>query len=510
PLSLQNGQLHTNLDASLQKHAQQILGSRLEDLRYKQVTNGAILVVDHHSDEVLAWVNGSGVSADVKGSQIDAVITPRQPGSTLKPFLYAMALEKGWTAATLVEDSPLTQPVGLGLHILHNYSRQYYGSLRLREALGNSLNIPAIRTIEFVGKRKFLERLHSLGFHSLSQSQNHYGEGLALGNGEVTLFELVQAYATLARYGVFRPLVMLTDPIIPTESSRRVYSEEVSSLTADILSDPQARELEFGSGGLLRFPAQTAVKTGTSTDYRDAWAIGFSHRYTIGVWMGNLNRQSMNQVSGSIGPALILRAIFAELNRHEESQPLYRSPRLASIKICRISGQLASPNCPTLLEWFELQTAPVQLCPLHQTLSQETKGEAGDDHNFGHLIISTRSQAEPKNEKTGRSYDQTPMEVTEDDNYKSLHLLQPPPGLQLALDPRIPDELEAFPFLLPEGFGIVKVDWIVDGHMIGSTSKGENQFLWPVSRGIHKVQANMWLEDQTHPVETPEVEFVVK
>ena len=155
--------MQTTLDAALQQRAQALLDGRLHDLRALGVTDGALLVVNNHTSEVLAWVSAGG-------SQIDTVTTPRQPGSTLKPFIYALALEHGWTAATLVEDSALEQPIGVGLHTYRNYSGQHYGPLRVREALGNSLNVPAVRTIDFVGVEAFLERLHRLGFQSLAQS----------------------------------------------------------------------------------------------------------------------------------------------------------------------------------------------------------------------------------------------------------------------------------------------------------------------------------------------------
>jgi penicillin-binding protein 1C len=225
------GQVRTTLDASLQQRAQALLDGRLRDLQTLGVTDGALLVVDHHTSDVLAWVSAGG-------SQIDTVTTPRQPGSTLKPLLYALALEHGWTAATLVEDSPLEQPIGVGLHAYRNYSGQHYGPLRVREALGNSLNVPAVRTIDFVGVEAFLERLHRLGFQSLSQSADYYGNGLALGNGEVTLFELVQAYAALARQGVFEPLHVVPQEVSSPAPGRRVYSPEVSTLIANILADP--------------------------------------------------------------------------------------------------------------------------------------------------------------------------------------------------------------------------------------------------------------------------------
>ncbi|HKQ62196.1 MAG TPA: transglycosylase domain-containing protein, partial [Candidatus Polarisedimenticolaceae bacterium] len=284
----------TTLDASLQRRVQALLDGQLARLEPLGARHGAVLVVDHRTDEVLAWV-------DAGGSQIDAVLARRQPGSTLKPFLYAGALARGWTAATLVEDAPLTEPVGTGLHAYRNYSRRHYGRLRLREALGNSLNVPAVHAVEFVGPAAFHADLRRFGFSGLDRPASFYGKGLALGNGEVSLLELVQGYAMLARGGIWAPLRLLRDEP-SAQPPRRVLDEDVASLIGDILSDPEARRLEFGVGGLLELPVQTAVKTGTSSDYRDAWALGYSSRYTVGVWIGNLDRGEMQGVSGSIGP----------------------------------------------------------------------------------------------------------------------------------------------------------------------------------------------------------------
>ncbi|HEC85829.1 MAG: penicillin-binding protein 1C [Candidatus Parabeggiatoa sp. nov. 2] len=461
------GRLHTTLDASIQRAVQEILNQRVQDLRSKKVNNGAVLVVDHETNEVLAWVNAGSLSPEAPGSQIDAVTTPRQPGSTLKPFLYAQALEKGWTAATLISDAPLAAAVGTGLHSFRNYSRHHYGPLRLRDALGNSLNIPAIRTIQFVGTDRFLARLRKLGLASLTAHPDYYGEGLALGNGGVTLLELVQAYATLANKGTFRPLKVLRNP--PPFHSAPVFSPEISSVIADILSDPDARRLEFGRGALLRFPIQTAVKTGTSTDYRDAWAVGFNHRYTVGVWLGNLDQQAMSNVSGSSGPALVLRAVFAELNRYEETRPLYLSPQLVKLKICRSTGQRATADCPSRIEWFVPGTEP----PLEGL--------------------------------------KAPPVVAADSIDRPLRLSQPSPGLQLAMDPRIPDEHEAFKLMLSDTpLKVNSIEWLIDGEVIGTTSANKRQFLWPVKRGTHIAQARVWAVDSDKPLLTPKVRFVVK
>jgi penicillin-binding protein 1C len=440
------------------------------------VTDGAVLVVDHQTNQVVAWVNGGGFSPEQPGGAIDAVTSPRQPGSTLKPFLYALALERGWNAATLIDDSALAQPVGFGLHTFHNYSRHHYGPLRLRDALGNSLNIPAVRTVDFVGRRTFLERLHDLGFASLGEPDDYYGEGLALGNGEVTLFELVGAYATLARGGIYTPVAMVFDDTFPTGPSRRIFSEEVSTLLASILSDPEARRLEFGDGHLLRFPVQTAVKTGTSSHHRDAWALGFSYRHTVGVWMGNLDREPTQEVTGSIGPALVLRAIFSELNRDRDSEPLPLSRRLQAVTICRSTGKRAAPECPSLVEWFEARNVPAATCSAH--------GGGSEGERTAH--DSAAGPAGP------------------------IRLTRPTPGLQLALDPRIPDELEVFPFMLPEMLRPIRTEWLVDGRVAGLTGKGEQRFIWPLSRGEHTALARVWLPGSREAVETRPVAFRVK
>jgi penicillin-binding protein 1C len=435
-------------------YVSQILDQRVQDLKHKKLHNGAVLVVDNKTREILAWVNAGKFSSN----QIDAVTTPRQPGSTLKPFLYALALKNSWTAASLIDDSPLSQAVGTGLHTFRNYSRHHYGPIRMRDALGNSLNIPAIRTVKFLGVAKFLQTLHGLGFTSLTAHNDYYGEGLALGNGAVTLFELVQAYTSLANQGSFSALKVLANT--RTSKTRHVFSPEITSIIADILSDSDARRLEFGLSALLRLPVQTAVKTGTSNDYRDAWAVGFNSNYTVGVWLGNLDQQPMLQVSGSSGSALVLRAVFNELNRYNETRALYLSPKLVQMQICRKTGELATGNCPSRMEWFIPGTEPAA--------------------------------------------------VIEDKSIKKIYLTQPSPGLQIAMDPRIPDENEAFALHLSNTpLEATKIEWLINDKVIGTSSAKERKFLWNLELGTHTAQAKIW-SDSDAPLTTASVRFYVK
>ncbi len=463
----------TTLDSVLQASLQQLFDQHLLDLQSLDVHNGAVLVVNHQTDEILAWTNSNGGRKQSTGSWIDAVTSPRQPGSTLKPFLYAQALDKGWTAATIIDDSPMARQVGDGMHPFHNYSRQYYGPLRLREALGNSLNIPAIRTIQFVGVGDFLDCLHSLGVSSLHRNSGHYGEGLALGNGEVSLFDLVQGYAVLARGGVMHPLRFTLGGRNYGPPHRQIFSPEAASLIADILSDPQARRREFGHSGSLGFPIQTAIKTGTSNDHRDTWAIGFNHRYVVGIWMGNLDGHSTKGLTGSTGPGAILRSFFSEVNNIEDTRPLHQSPRLAVTRICSLTGLLAGPSCTMLAEKFLPGTLPQRICE-HQAMSA-----------------------------AGLSDGKTPPAQS-----LPAHIIQPSPNLQMAMDPHIPDSVEAYPMKISPGHSAKRIEWLVDGAPAGITGENQDHFMWPLSRGNHLLLARLWYQDGPH--DTAEVPFVVK
>lgn len=434
----------TTLDSRLQGQIQNLLDQRLVSLHKKRVNNAGVLVADHQTGEILAWVVGGASLPDAQtpGFEIDPVTTPRQPGSAMKPFVYAAALEKGWTGATFLDDSPLAEAVGHGLHNFRNYSNTHYGILTLREALGNSLNIPALLAIRKVGTGEYLTILQRLGFESLTESSNIYDEGLALGNGAVTLLEMVQAYGALANKGDFKPLHILQrqdDPARP----EHIFSEESASVIGNILSDPWARRLEFGAGSVLNLPIQTAVKTGTSTDYRDAWTMGYNDRYVVGVWMGNLDNTPMEGVTGANGPALVLRSIFAVLNKNRDTKPLYLSPNLVSHTVCA-KPQDAEGQCIETTEWL----------PLSHELATET-------------------QTSFKNE--------TP------------ELVRPTDGLQIAYDPRIPQAHQKFRFeirALPEN---TRIEWALNDEPIISAS--EPTLLWPVTRGKHVLRVSLFTPD---------------
>jgi penicillin-binding protein 1C len=313
-----------------------------------------------------------------------------------------------------------------------------------------------VKTLKFVGENRFLDRLHALGITSLTQHPDFYGDGLALGNGEVSLYEMAQAYTVLARQGRYLPLTILANDAQP-RTDAGIFSPEIATLIGNILADPDARMLEFGRG--LQFPVETAIKTGTSTDYRDAWAIAFDYRHTVAVWMGNLDGSAMNGVTGAVGPAMLLRSLFSELNRNQDTHDLALSKTLVQAKICRRDGRLADESCASTAEWFVSGTLPEP--------SSATLAEAATQYK----------------------------------------LLQPTVGLHVAHDPRIPPELEALPMQIAAVPGLRRVDWYVDGRQVSSTEVG--RYAWPLERGNHAVYTRIWDETEDSPHETELMRFQV-
>eukprot|EP01032_Pedospumella_encystans_P016480 gene16480-18806_t len=314
----------TTLSAPLQRFAVQTLQTHLRELSGRNVQDGALVVLDNASGEVRAWVGSSGPMSQAE--QVDAVTTRRQPGSTLKPFLYAQALaEKRITAASLLEDSSAQIQTSGGLYIPQNYDHHFKGWVSTRTSLGASLNVPAVRTLIMVGPDAFQKQLRRLGL-PLQQSGDHYGFSLALGSAEVSLLDLSNAYRTLANGGRSGPTTLLraakaSPHTAPALAAVPALDARAAFIVSDIMSDPVARARTFGTDSVLTTRYWTAVKTGTSKDMRDNWAVGYSQHYTVGVWVGNASGAPMWDVSGTTGAAPIWAAVMNFLHAQQSSQP---------------------------------------------------------------------------------------------------------------------------------------------------------------------------------------------
>lgn len=307
----------TTLDRDIQTFANIALRRQLMGLGAQRARDGAVIVVDNVSGDVLAYVGG--VALGSTAAAVDGADAYRQAGSTLKPFLYAMALEKGWlTPASILDDSPVQLDTASGLYVPQNYDRAFKGPVSVRTALAGSLNVPAVRTLLLTGTESFRDRLWDSGYRGLTEDGAYYGFSLALGSAEVTLLEQAAAYRALALGGRWSPLRLRADD--PKTAPRSVASGEAAWLIGNILSDPSARAATFGLDSALKLPFWAAVKTGTSKAMRDNWCIGYSDRYTVAVWIGNLEGDSMTAVSGTSGAAPVWRDVMLALHSSRPSR----------------------------------------------------------------------------------------------------------------------------------------------------------------------------------------------
>ena len=351
-LTVPGTRVHTTIDLVTQRLAKDVLSRHLADLSSHNVRDGAVLVVDNESGDVLAYVGSAGSLSNA--SQVDGVRAHRQAGSTLKPFLYELALERRYlTAASLLEDSPVNLDTATGAYIPQDYDHDFKGLVSVRTALGSSLNVPAVRALVIVGVEPFRTRLHDLGYEAIRESGEFYGYSLALGSAEVSLWEQAQAYRILARGGRYAPLrLRLNDTV---QSERQVFPADAAYIATDILADRAARVVTFGLDNHLNTSFWSAAKTGTSKDMRDNWCIGFSRKYTVAVWVGNFEGDSMHDVSGVTGAAPVWRDLMDALH----GSSISTAPPVPA-SVMQVQTRFTPAVEPTRHEWFlegtEIQT----------------------------------------------------------------------------------------------------------------------------------------------------------
>ena len=385
----------TTLRADVQRVALQSLQRHLRELQGHNVEDGAVLVLDNASGQVLAWVGSSGSLS--QAHEVDGVLAQRQPGSTLKPFLYAQAVQqRRLTAASLIEDSAAHINTGAGLYIPQNYDRRFKGWVSARVALAASLNVPAVRTLAMVGVEDFYQQLAQFGL-DLPQPAGYYGYSLALGSSELDLLRLTNAYRALANGGRWQPIAPLVAPLHPAPSAppaqRQAIGPQTAFIVGDILSDSLARAPTFGLDSVLTTRFWSAVKTGTSKDMRDNWAIGWSQHYTVGVWVGNASGAAMHEVSGSSGAAPVWAQVLGYLHR---AQPSLAPPPPAGVvqhSVQFAAGQGLDANRQ---EWFLSGTEQTRFvrddnAPRAAPRAAPRTAPAEDEKNFAPRINSPAS-----------------------------------------------------------------------------------------------------------------------
>jgi penicillin-binding protein 1C len=369
--------IETTIDPSLQGAVEQAVIEELRGLSDRRVGQAAAIVVDNASGEVLAYVGSSDFLDDAKGGQNDGVLARRQPGSALKPFAYGLALARGYTPASVLADVEVHLATPGGAYVPKNYDRRVHGPVRLRAALASSYNIPAVRVADALGPDAVLQVLRGAGFQSLDESAAHYGVGIVLGNGDVTLRELARAYRGLARGGVVGPIREIRSAMGPDGAplplpgeieQRRFLPAAPVALLTDVLADETARAPAFGLDNALRLPFPVAAKTGTSRAHVDNWAAGFTRERTVAVWVGNFDGTPMRGVSGITGAGPLFARVMSLAMKGIRPEPLVDRSRFEHATICPLSGDWAGAHCPGVLqEVFLPGTAPKQGCSMHRS-----------------------------------------------------------------------------------------------------------------------------------------------
>lgn len=504
-----DAQLSTaTIDLDVQRRVARVLTENLDSLADRGAGNTAAMVVDVESGDVLAYVGSKDYfSADERGA-IDYARVKRSPGSTLKPFVYGLALERSkMTAATELPDTPLEIPTALGrAYLPENVNHAFNGPMLLREALGNSRNIPALEVLGEVGVEPVLDLLERGGVRGISFEPGKYGLGLAVGSMPVTLEELTRLYLALARQGESIPLRRFADDPV-AETRMRLLSRESAALVTDILSDPFARRPTFPPGGPLDFDFPVAVKTGTSQGARDAWAVGFSDRLLVAVWIGNHDGRRMSRITGATGAGTPLHRVMAAIN-HEVAA--YKSIPTAfplppdtftTAGVCPLSGRLAGPSCPsTKEEIFVKGSEPFELCPFHAKVKIDvrTNLRAGPGcpkkyvKEAAMLDLPERYEswaAQKHLEIAPRQYSRlcpaTPTEAP-----PSVAITEPHHGSRYLWDPDTPVSFSAIRLAARVEPVDEEIVWVVDGKPVAKVGY-PHAIRWSLRPGKHLVEARM-------------------
>lgn len=377
------GRSSTTLDLPLQRDLEAIVREETAKHHESNLRHSAVVVIHNPSGEILALVS-SGDWDDARGGQINGALTPRSPGSALKPFTYLLALEQNHrTPATILADIPTPFRTPQGLNLPENYDRTYRGPVTLRSALACSLNLPALRELNALGgPRPLHELLEELGITTLGDDRSLHGLGLTLGNAPVRLIELTNAFATLARLGNRLPPVLFPPAM---ETARQVFGVRSAWLIADILSDPAARAPAFAPGGPLDLPFRCAVKTGTSSDFHDNWCLGYTPEFTVGVWAGNFEHQPMKGISGIAGAGPVFQRTMLRLHRNTRPSWFERPPGLTEITIDSRNGKILQENNPhARREWVPSEAIP----PAASTEDHDASGKALVDATYAAWFAS--------------------------------------------------------------------------------------------------------------------------
>jgi penicillin-binding protein 1C len=494
--------VRTTLDLAYQEIAENSITHQIN----KYVNNAALVVIEPTSGEILAMVGSMDYfDASINGA-VNMATSPRQTGSALKPFIYALALDPNsdvpWTAATPLLDVATTFSIRDGkAYTPVNYDQLEHGIVPLRDALGSSLNIPAVLTLEKVGLEDTVEFLKRLGVSSIIDP-NNYDLSLALGGGQISLLEMTNGYSTFASGGYYYENRFILDIKTPegdilyeTEESvpEKVIDARIAWLISDILSDDIAREIGFGLNSTLKIDRPAAVKTGTTTNFHDNWTIGYTPDLVVGVWVGNSNFEAMHDVTGLTGAAPIWHETIRTLLQGKPEQEFEQPEGIVQADVCSLSGLLPTSACQKVQkEWFLEETVPTDFDDIYKEVEIDSMtGSLANEftpverkekmvvydvpeeakkwaRNQGWMLLSDLSES---------------YESVEEDSM--IELISPAPKTTFRIDPNF--DLASQQILVEARTDdlIQEVSFWVDGQLIDTIDDGVYQIWWQLAAGEH-------------------------
>ena len=478
--------IETTLDATLQREARRSVRAHLGRIADRNAGNGAVVALEAESGAVLVLVGSAYFAAEDAG-QVNMAVALRQPGSALKPFLYGAALEQGYTAATPLLDVPSGFATAEGSYRPTNSDHRFRGPTPLRTALASSLNVPAVRTLDDIGIGAFLEVAGRFGLREFGPAEA-YGLAVVLGAAEVRLLDLTAAYGALAAaglrpepYTIERVRVAATGEVLYERQARpreRAISAGHAFLLTDTLSDPFARAPAFGFDSALDTPFPAAVKTGTTSGFRDSWALGFTPEHAVGVWVGNADGESMVNLPGLEGAAPIWRDVMIAVSADRPERSFEPPPSVLAVTVCAPTGLLPGPHCPSpMREWFIVGTEPQEVESYYLLAAD------------GHLVIDPPLEARAWAAQAGLQLAQAEDGAAG----RGLTIVQPARGAVLFLAPELPAQEVVLRVSAPAA--AERIEFFIGGESVGSATGPDAQLIWELNPGVHTLRVVAVLSD---------------
>ncbi len=515
--------VYTTLDEDLQLQAEQIVAQQVKSLGDKHVTDGALLSLDPKTGKILAWVGSENYYNDDIDGQVDMITALRQPGSSIKPLMYLLALEKGYTPATVLADVPVEFQTDTGPYAPKNYDLDFHGPVRLREALASSFNVPAVQTLNTLGVEVFMAFLDKLGIQTLDQNPNFYGLALTLGGGEVRMYDMARAFNVIANYGDYFDLSTIEK--ITDAAGTNLYTWKQSSPSyvlgqdgrqhayqiIDILKDPNARLKGFGEGSVLEISHEAAVKTGTTRNFRDNWTIGFTPQLLTAVWVGNADASAMQDISGVDGAGPIWHDFMEAALQFAPQVKFNVPPRLHQAEVCAISGKLPTDLCPDrIFEWFVKGQEPKEPDDYYQSywvlrsnghlIRPECVDSYPEAARLQKTFITYPAAFQSWAQQKGLSlppFEPCALSKTSGSGYtdaystqeKSLITVDSPSHQdQFQVDHELPADTQKIPFRVTASSDVDEITFLLDGKELATVGQPFN-YLWIPEKGKHTLQA---------------------